>query len=82
MAAASATSTLSTQTENDEANTQKTSHNDVPSDSDDSVNDSLLLATCINIGMKGASAGPRTLYSGEFAGHMFEQERLNNSGIF
>lgn len=82
LVAASTTSTLSTQPKNDETNTQNASHHDVPSDSDDSVNDSLLLATCINIGMKGASAGPRTLYSGEFVRYMFVQSRLINSRIF
>lgn len=82
LVAAPTTSAHSTQTKNDEANTQNASHNDVPSDSDDSVNDSLLLATCINIGMKGASAGPRTIYSGEFVCHMFERSRIIHSDIF
>lgn len=66
LAAASTSTALSTQPEHAEANASNTSHNDVPSDSDDSVNDSILLATCINIGKKGSIAAPNTIFPGIF----------------
>lgn len=75
LAAASTSSTLLMQTGNNVvANAQNTSHNDVPSDSDDSVNDGILLATCINIGMKGGSAATQTSLSGKFTSIMYPNE--------
>lgn len=47
------------QTKNGETNAQNGTRNDMPYDSDDSTNDSILLATCINIGKKGSSARPQ-----------------------
>lgn len=66
LAAATSVSALLGQVETAEINDRISSHNDESSDSDGSENDGILLAKCINIGMKGSAVGSQTIFSGKF----------------